>query len=414
MQRLCLIVSITRRLRAAFVLSPLLIETYIAGLGKIASAMKVKPTLSVGLIGYQFMGKAHSNAWRQAPRFFDLPAEVRMKTICGRDRTAVKKTAAKFGWENAQTDWRRVMDDRKIDIVDICTPNDSHSEIAIAAANAGKAILCEKPLARNVAEAEKMARAAKQARVVNMVCHNYRRIPAIALARQMIERGELGEVFHFRARYAQDWIVDPKFPLVWRLQSNVAGSGALGDIFSHIVDLARYLIGEFKEVCAITETFVKQRPLEKNRRAKGKVTVDDAVTMIGRFRNGALASLEATRFAPGRKNSITLEINGSAGSVFFDLEEMNRLKFFDRRDPQDRQGFRDILVTEPTHPYMGEWWPPGHIIGYEHTFVHTIADFVKAVVDGKSVQPTFEDGLKNQRVLDSVARSARSRSWSTL
>jgi predicted dehydrogenase len=400
--------------RAAFVLSPLLIETYIAGLGKIALAMKAKPTLSVGLIGYQFMGKAHSNAWRQAPRFFDLPAEVRMKTICGRNQAAVKEAAAKFGWENAQTDWRRVIDDRKIDIVDICTPNDSHCEIAIAAANAGKAILCEKPLARNVAEAEKMARAVKQARVVNMVCHNYRRIPAITLSRQMIERGELGEVFHFRARYAQDWIVDPKFPLVWRLQSNVAGSGALGDIGSHIIDLARYLVGEFKGVCAITETFVKQRPLEKNRRAKGKVTVDDAVTMIGRLRNGALASLEATRFAPGRKNSITLEINGSTGSVFFDLEEMNRLKFYSTREPQDRQGFRDILVTEPTHPYMDKWWPPGHIIGYEHTFVHTIADFVKAVVAGKSVQPAFEDGLKNQCVLDAVARSARSRSWSTL
>ena len=232
--------------------------------------------------------------------------------------------------------------------------------------------------------------------------------------REMIERGEIGEVFHFHARYAQDWIVDPKFPLLWRLQSNMAGSGALGDIGSHVVDLARYLVGEFKEVCAIMETFVKQRPLERNRRVKRKVTVDDAVTMIGRLRNGALASLEATRFAPGRKNSITLEINGSAGSVFFDLEEMNRLRFFNRRDPQDRQGFRDIIVTESSHPYMDKWWPPGHIIGYEHTFVHTIADFVKAVVAGKSVQPTFEEGLKNQRVLDAVARSARSRSWSTL
>ena len=376
--------------------------------------MKAKPTLSVGLIGYQFMGKAHSNAWRQAPRFLDLPAEVRMKTICGRNRAAVKKAAAKFGWEDAQTDWRRMIDDRKIDIVDICTPNDSHCEIAIAAAKAGKAILCEKPLARNVAEAEKMTRAVKQARVVNMVCHNYRRIPATVLMREMIERGEIGEVFHFHARYAQDWIVDPKFPLLWRLQSNMAGSGALGDIGSHLVDLARYLVGEFKEVCAITETFVKQRPLKAGSRTKGRVMVDDAMTMIGRFGNGALASLEATRFAPGRKNSITLEINGSAGSVFFDLEEMNRLRFFNRRDPQDRQGFRDIIVTESSHPYMDKWWPPGHIIGYEHTFVHTIADFVKAVVAGKSVQPTFEEGLKNQRVLDAVARSARSRSWSTL
>ena len=376
--------------------------------------MKTKPILAVGLIGYQFMGKAHSNAWRQISRFFDLPADVCLKTICGRNRAAVNKAAAKFGWENAETDWRRVISDPKIDIVDICTPNDSHCAIALAAAKAGKAILCEKPLARNIAEAERMVAAVKKARIGNMVCHNYRRTPAIALAKQMIERGEIGKIFHFRARYAQDWIVDPKFPLVWRLQSGVAGSGALGDIFSHIVDLARYLVGEFKEVCAATETFVKQRPLEKNARAKAKVTVDDAVTMIGRFRNGALASLEATRFAPGRKNSITLEINGSAGSLFFDLEEMNRLKFFSMNDPKDRQGFRDILVTEPIHPYMKNWWPPGHIIGYEHIFVHTIADFVNAVVARKKAQPDFADALQTQRVLDAVARSAKSRSWSAL
>jgi predicted dehydrogenase len=371
--------------------------------------MVTRRTFAVGLIGYNFMGKAHSNAWRQAPRFFNLPVNVRLKTICGRNRAAVKNAAAKLGWENAQTDWRRVIDDSEIDVVDICTPNDTHCEIAIAAAQAGKAILCEKPLARNVDEAERMVRAVKKARVVNMVCHNYRRIPAIVLAKQMIERGDLGErIFHFRARYAQDWIVDPNFPLVWRLQSNIAGSGALGDIFSHIVDLARYLAGEFKEVCAIMETFVKRRPLEKNRRVKGKVAVDDAVTTIGRLKNGALASLEATRFAPGRKNSLTLEINGNAGSLFFDLEEMNRLRFFNARDPQDRQGFRDILVTEPTHAYMDKWWPPGHIIGYEHSFTHTIADFVKAVTDGKSVQPTFADGLYNQCVLDAVQRSAKS------
>ena len=370
--------------------------------------MVTRRTLAVGLIGYNFMGKAHSNAWRQAPHFFDLSAGVRMKTICGRNRAAVKKAATKLGWENAQTDWRRVINDAKIDIVDICTPNDSHCEIAIAAAQAGKAILCEKPLARNIDEAEKMVCAVKKARVVNMVCHNYRRVPAIVLAKQMIERGEIGDhIFHFRARYAQDWIVDPNFPLVWRLQSDPAGSGALGDIFSHIVDLARYLVGEFREVCGVMETFVKQRPLERNRRVKAKVTVDDAVTMIGRFKNGALASLEATRFAPGRKNSITLESNGSTGSLFFDLEEMNRLKFFSRRDPHDRQGFRDILVTESTHPYISNWWPPGHVIGYEHTFVHTIADFVRAVLEGKSAHPTFADGLQTQRMLSAVSRSAK-------
>ncbi len=372
--------------------------------------MSTRRTLAVGLIGYNFMGKAHSNAWRQAPRFFNLPASIRLKTICGRNRAAVKKAATKLGWENAQTDWRHVIDDSEIDVVDICTPNDTHCEIAIAAAQAGKAILCEKPLARNVDEAEKMMRAVKRARVVNMVCHNYRRVPAIALAKQMMERGDLGKrIFHFRARYAQGWIVDPNFPLVWRLQSGVAGSGALGDIFSHIVDLARYLVGEFSEVCGMTETFVKQRPLEKNRRVKGKVTVDDAVTMIGHFKSGALASLEATRFATGRKNSLTLEVNGSAGSLFFDLEEMNRLKFFSTRDPKDREGFRDIIVTEPSHPYIDKWWPPGHILGYEHTFIHTIADFVQAVVDRKSAQPSFEDGLRNQRVLDGIRKSAQTK-----
>ena len=373
--------------------------------------MSTRRTLVVGLVGYKFMGKVHSNAWRQISRSFDLPAEVRMKTICGRDAAALKKAAAKFGWERTEIDWRRMIDDPKIDIVDICTPNDSHCEIAVAAAQAGKAILCEKPLARNVAEAERMLRAVKKARVVNMICHNYRRIPAIALAKQMIERGELGDIFHFRARYAQDWLVDPTFPLAWRLQSDKAGSGALGDIFSHIVDLARYLVDEFKEVCATMETFVKQRPLPSSTRKRGRVTVDDAVTMIGRFRGGALASLEATRFAPGRKNSITLEINGSAGSVAFDLEEMNRLKFFSTRDPRDRQGLRDILVTESTHPYIDKWWPPGHIIGYEHTFIHTIADFAKAVVASKSVHPTFENGLRTQCVLDAVGRSAKTETW---
>jgi len=392
--------------------------------------MTGKRTLTVGLVGYKFMGKAHSNAWRQAPRFFELPTHLRLKAICGRDAKAVREVAGKFGWETAVTNWRAVIDDPEIDIIDICTPNDSHAEIAIAAAKAGKAILCEKPLARNVAEAEKMVHAVKQARVVNMICHNYRRIPAIALAKQMIERGELGErIFHFRARYAQDWIVDPKFPLVWRLRSDAAGSGALGDLGSHVVDLARYLVGEFREVCATTETFVKRRPLASKRestRKMGRVTVDDAVMMIGRFKNGALASLEATRFAPGRKNSLTLEINGNGGSLFFDLEEMNRLKFFSMRDPKDRQGFRDIIVTEPTHPYIDKWWPPGHIIGYEHTFIHTVADLVKAVADAvegrtpsrpgrnrtprrTSLQPTFEDGFQNQRVLDALARSAHNK-----
>jgi predicted dehydrogenase len=367
------------------------------------------------MIGHRFMGRAHANAWRQAPQFFELPVHLRLKTLCGRDRAASRKASAALGWEKSETDWRRAIEDPEIDIVDICTPNDTHCEMAVAAARAGKAVLCEKPLARDVAEAETMWRAVRKARVVHMICHNYRRIPAVALAKRMIERGDLGDrLFHFRARYAQDWIVDPGFPLVWRLQSGVAGSGALGDIFSHAVDLGRYFMGEFREVCGTMETFVRQRPLRKGARAKGKVTVDDATTMIGRFRNGALASIEATRFAPGRKNGLTFEINGSAGSLVFDLEEMNTLRFFNRRDPADAQGFREIMVTEPSHPYMRHWWPPGHIIGYEHTFVHTVADFVRAVSARRQVQPNFEDGVRNQRVLAAVQKSAQTKRWVTL
>jgi predicted dehydrogenase len=269
-----------------------------------------------------------------------------------------------------------------------------------------------------------MVSAVKKARVVNMVCHNYRRIPAIAQARKMIEAGLLGDIYHYYARYSQDWIVDPNFPLVWRLQKGVSGSGTHGDINAHIIDLARYLVGEFSEVSGLMHTFIKERPLAddsgkgdglggKGGRKMGRVTVDDAAMFIGRFRNGALANLEATRFALGRKNHIEVEINGSKGSLHFDFEDMNRLKFFNNEDPAGLQGFRDILVTEPggRHPYVGSWWPPGHIIGYEHTFVHTIADFVNAVVDKKSVQPTFEDGLMNEKVLEAVEQSAKTRQW---
>ncbi len=381
-------------------------------------------TLRVGMIGYRFMGKAHSNAWRQAPHFFNLPASVVLHTICGRDAAGVEAARSQLGWQNASTDWKAVVNNPEIDIVDINTPNDSHAEIAIAAAKAGKHILCEKPLGLTVAQCKEMVQAVKKAKVVNMVCHNYRRIPAIAQAKKMIEEGTLGEIFHYRARYAQDWIVDPEFPLVWRLQKGISGSGTHGDINAHIIDLARYLVGEFKEVCGLMHTFIKERPLmdqsgkgdglgAKGSKKMGKVTVDDAALFIGRFQNGALANLEATRFALGRKNHIEIEINASKGSLTFDLEDLNRLKYFDNTNAADRQGFRDILVTQGggTHPFVGNWWPPGHILGYEHTFVNTIADFVQAVVDGKSVQPTFEDGLKNERVLEAVEESAKSRQW---
>ena len=381
-------------------------------------------TLRVGMIGYGFMGKAHSNAWRQAPRFFPLKAHIGMHTICGRQAAAVQAVRAHLGWENASTDWLEVVESPLIEVVDIATPNVSHAEIAIAAAKAGKHVLCEKPLALNVKQAEAMLAAAQKNKVVHMVCHNYRRVPAIALARRMLGEGALGEIHHFRARYAQDWLVDPEYPLKWRLDKNTSGSGAHADINVHIIDLARYLVGELKEVCGLMHTFIKERPLTgpggrgsgptaKAVEKKGKVTVDDAALFVGRFANGALASLEATRSAAGRKNHLTLKINGAKGSLCFDLEEMNRLKFFDTTSPADRQGFRDILVTQPegAHPYVSQWWRNGHLLGYEHTFVHTMADFVNACVEGKPVHPTFEDGLKNQQVLEAVELSAKKGQW---
>ena len=381
-------------------------------------------TLRVGMVGCGYMGKAHSNAWRQAPCFFPLKAHVELHTICGRNSAKVQAARAQLGWETAATDWREIVESPLIDIVDVCTSNDSHAEIAIAAARAGKHVLCEKPLALNVKQTEAMLAAAQKAKVVHMVCHNYRRVPAIALARKMIVEGALGEIYHYYARYAQESLVDPEYPLKWRLQKDISGSGAHGDINSHLIDLGRYLVGEFKEVCGLLHTFIKERPLmdqtgrTQSQAAKGVcktglVTVDDAALFLGRFESGALANLEATRYALGRKNHIEIEINGSKGSLFFDFEDMNRLKFFDSACPPDRRGFRDILVLQPdgSHPYVDRWWRAGHPLGYEHTFVHTMADFVNACVDGKPVHPTFEDGLKNQRVLEAVEQSAKTGRW---
>lgn len=375
------------------------------------------------MVGYRFMGKAHSNAWRQAPKFFPLKAHVELHTICGRDSAAVQCARSQLGWQNSSTDWRELIDNPLIDIIDITTPNESHCEIAVAAAQNGKHVLCEKPLALTVKQAQAMLTAAQKSKIVHMVCHNYRRIPAIALAKKMITEGALGQIYHYHARYAQDWLVDPDIALSWRLDKKTSGSGALGDINSHIIDLARYLVGEFTKVNAVMQTFIPERPMEsgvktpgimpKVQRKMGKVTVDDAAVFLGTFENGALANLEATRMALGRKNQIALEINGSKGSLYFDFEDMNRLKFFNGADAADRQGFRDILVTQPngTHPYTGQWWPPGHILGYEHTFVHTAADFVNACIERKPIQPTFEDGLKNQMVLAAVEESAKSGKW---
>ena len=376
-------------------------------------------TLNVGLIGYKFMGKAHSNAWRQASKFFDLKARTNLKVICGRNEADLREAADRLGWSGISSDWRTVVNDPTIDIIDVTTANDTHAEIAIAALNAGKAVLCEKPLGLNVAECQRMVKAAKKSGCVHMICHNYRRIPALAQAHRMIQNGDLGQIHHYRARYLQDWIVDPNFPLVWRLQSKIAGSGAHGDIHAHIIDIGRFLVGEFAEVNGLLHTFVKERPLAtqsdgvsaKAGVKMGKVTVDDTAMCLARFRNGAIGNLEATRFALGRKNGIQIEINGSKGSLYFDFEDMNRLKYFSNQDPADRRGFRDILVTDATHPFAGAWWPSGHIIGYEHTFTHTIVDFVNAVAENKPVSPDFEDGLRNQQVLEAVEKSAKTGRW---
>ena len=379
-------------------------------------------TFRVGLIGYKFMGRAHSNAWRQAPKFFDLKANVELHTICGRDAAGVNAARAKLGWQFATTDWRDIVESPLIDIVDIATPTFTHAEMAIAALKNGKHVLCEKAMARDLKECEAMFAAAKKSKRVHMICHNYRRIPAIALAKRMMTEGALGRIHHFRARYAQDRLADPEFPLDWRLEKATSGSGVHSDINSHIIDLARYLVGEFTQVCGIVHTFVPERPradmLAKGKRVMGKVTAPDSAAFLGWMNcndqeSVVMANLEATRYAPGRRNHIAIEINGSKGSICFDFEDMNKLKYYNGDDPKDRQGFRDILVTQRDgiQPYVANWWPPGHGIGYEHTFVHAVADFVNACADGKSVQPTFEDGLKNQRVLTAVEESSAKGKW---
>jgi len=379
--------------------------------------------LNVGLIGYQFMGKAHSNAYRQVGRFFDLPYEIGMRTLCGRTEGAVRAAADKFGWERVETDWRRVIDDPEIHIVDVSTPGDSHCEIAVAAAQAGKIVFCEKPIGNTLDEAETMRDAVAKAGVPNAVFHNYRKAPAVALAKQLIEEGRLGTLHHFRATYLQDWIADPNFPLVWRLQKEKAGSGSLGDIGAHIIDLARMLVGEFAEVSGLTHTFVTRRPLPgaiddrlgaAASSEMGDVTVDDAALFLARFQNGVIGTFEATRFAVGRKNYNRFEINGSKGSVVFNLERMNELEFFDNTASENARGFSVIQATEGGHPYAGHYWPVGHIIGYEHTFVNLVADALTAIHEGKPISPNFEDGYQNQRVLDAVERSAHSKAWVSL
>jgi len=366
---------------------------------------------NVALIGYAFMGKAHSNAYRQVNPFFAPTLRPRMKVICGRTPSAVRAAAREYGWDEAATDWQEVVARKDIDIVDVSTPGDSHMEIAIAAARAGKAVFCEKPLANTVRDAERMLAAVEKAGVVHMICHNYRRAPAVMLARQLIAEGQLGTIRHYRGTYLQDWITDPNFPLVWRLDKKRAGSGALGDIAAHSIDLARFLVGEISEVAADLATFVKMRPLPDNSKKRGRVTVDDASVSLVRFANGAIGTIEATRMAPGRKNYNRFEINGSRGSLAFDLERMNELELYLEADQPRVRGFRRILVTESTHPYVKAWWPPGHIIGYEHTFTHTVYDLLEAMARDKVPQPNFVDGVRNQRVLGAIEKAAATRRW---
>ncbi|HET9373315.1 MAG TPA: Gfo/Idh/MocA family oxidoreductase [Vicinamibacterales bacterium] len=369
------------------------------------------PPVNVALIGYAFMGRAHSNAYRQVTPFFSPRLTPRLKVICGRTRKHVDAAARTLGWEEGATDWEAVVARPDIDLVDISTPGDSHAEIAIAAARAGKAVICEKPLANSIREAQAMLDAVRKAGVVHMICHNYRRAPAVMLARQLIEDGQIGEVRHFRGTYLQDWITDPKLPLLWRFDRKQAGSGALGDIGAHVIDLARFLVGEITDVAADLRTFIKERPLVGQPKKTGKVTVDDALVALARFKGGAMGTIEATRLAPGRKNYNRFEINGSRGSLAFDLERMNELELYLESDRRGLRGFRTILVTESDHPFVNAWWPPGHIIGYEHTFTHTIYDLLEAMADGKVPSPSFEDGLKNQQVMDAMARAAKTRAW---
>lgn len=378
--------------------------------------------LRVAMIGHGFMGAAHSVGWRQAPAVFDLPRGVEMAVVVGRNSDAVAQAAAHWGWAESATDWRSVIARDDIDIVDIVTPGDSHAEIAIAALDAGKHVLCEKPLANTVEEAEAMLDAAERAAdrgAVAMVGFTYRRVPAVTLLRDLIAEGAVGTVQQVRAAYRQDWLVDRQMPLAWRLQKEHAGSGALGDIGAHIVDMTQFVTGqEVDAVSGTVETIVTRRPLLGSGSGLGvglsgvagdgygEVTVDDAALFTGRLTGGALVSFEATRFATGRKNALTLEVSGDQGALAFDLEDLNSLQFYDRTEPGGRQGFTKILVTEAVHPYVGAWWPAGHMLGYEHGFVHQVVDLVGAIADGTQPHPSFAEGLSVQRVLAAVEKSA--------
>jgi len=377
--------------------------------------------MNVAIIGAKFMGRAHSSAWSRVHNFFDVPIEPVLKVACSRSKEPLQSFADRWGWESISTDWREVVNRPDVDIVDIAAPTFLHHDVAIEAAQAGKHVFCEKPLCLTHRQAVEMCATAERAGIVHYLNHNYRRCPAVSLAKQLIQEGRLGRLYHWRSAYLQSWIVDEKFPLTWQLRREMAGSGPHADLNSHLVDLARFLVGEITEVTAMTAQFVKERPLPVEGSggafqegqlaegvAPGSVTVEDAAFMLARFDSGTLGAFEATRFAPGRKNHNTFEIYGSKGSIGFDLERMNELNFFSADDPERAQGFRRILVTEPAHPYLKAWWPPGHIIGYEHTFVNAMADYLKAIGSATRVEPNFVDGVKEMAILEAGLESAKS------
>src|SRR5687768_16897987 len=376
--------------------------------------MSTKPTLNVGIIGYGFMGRTHANGFSQAPHFFDLPVRPVLKAACGRDADKVRDYADRWGFESVETDWKALIKRKDIDLIDICTPNDSHAEIAIAAAEAGKIVMCEKPLALDGAQGEKMVEVIEKAGVPNIVWYNYRRVPAVTLARQLIDEGKLGRIFHYRAKFLQDWTISADLPQggagLWRLDVKAAGSGVTGDLLAHCIDTAIWLNGSITEVTAMTETFIKERKHNLTGKVE-KVGIDDACAFLCRFKNGSLATFESTRYARGHKALYTFEINGEHASIFWDLHDLHRLQYFDHRDEGQVRGWRSVHITDSDHPYMKNWWVPGLAIGYEHSFVHQVADFFEGISKKKPASPTFRDALETQYICDAVLKSGKTGQW---
>jgi predicted dehydrogenase len=373
-----------------------------------------KKKLNIGMVGYGFMGRAHSNAFKQVPNFFQLQHEPVLKAACARDVGKLKAFADQWGYQSTETDWRKLIERKDIDVIDIAASNDMHLEIAVAAAQAGKMVMCEKPLGRNAAESAKMVSAVEKAKVPNMVWYNYRRVPAVTLAKQLIDEGKLGKIFHYRAKFLQDWTISTDLPQggqgLWRLDVNVAGSGVTGDLLAHCIDTAMWLNGSIESVIGLTETFIKER--QHNLTGKMEpVGIDDASLFLGRFANGSLANFEATRYARGHKALYTLEINGEKASIMWDLHDLHRLQYFDHRDEGRTRGWRSIHVTDGDHPYMAKWWVPGLQIGYEHSFIHQAADFIEGVETGKPAAPTFREAMATDVVTDAILRSARTGQW---